>query len=201
MVMSLFTEKQNRRKAITNAISLVGGALAGMQWSAVAAAVAAAAREGAPRYLSPAQFAMVERVVDLIIPATDTPGAYDAGVHWFVDLMLAEWASEEKRSRYLESLEGIDELARQLMSADFVTCSEVQQFDVLQEMDNRAFAPDNEGHVFRDLKKLVLYGYYSSEPGATLELRYSRIPGSFQACQPLGEDGRAWATSGWRYDL
>jgi hypothetical protein len=46
---------------------------------------------------------------------------------------------------------------------------------------------------FRLLKELVLLGYYTSEAGATRELRYAAVPGAFRGCVPLAEIGRAWA--------
>jgi hypothetical protein len=35
--------------------------------------------------------------------------------------------------------------------------------------------------------------YYLSEVGATQELRYELVPGSFQGGIPVGPDTRAWA--------
>jgi len=48
------------------------------------------------------------------------------------------------------------------------------------------------GHYIR-LKDLVLTTYYLSEPGATRELRFELIPGTWDASMPLGNDRRAWA--------
>jgi hypothetical protein len=46
---------------------------------------------------------------------------------------------------------------------------------------------------FRTMKELTLLGYYTSEPGATAELRHERVPGRFAGCVPLADVGRAWA--------
>jgi hypothetical protein len=43
------------------------------------------------------------------------------------------------------------------------------------------------------MKELTLVGYYTSEPGATQELRHEKVPGRYQGCVPLSEIGRAWA--------
>jgi hypothetical protein len=51
------------------------------------------------------------------------------------------------------------------------------------------------GRAFwRTMKELTLLGYYTSEPGATQELRYAASPGRFEGCVPLERIGRAWAT-------
>ena len=46
---------------------------------------------------------------------------------------------------------------------------------------------------WRTMKELTLVGYYTSEPGATQELRHEAVPGRYEACVPLAEIGRAWA--------
>ncbi len=46
---------------------------------------------------------------------------------------------------------------------------------------------------FRTFKELTVVGYYTSQIGATRELKYSRVPGRFQGCVPLKTIGRAWS--------
>jgi hypothetical protein len=46
---------------------------------------------------------------------------------------------------------------------------------------------------FATLKEWTLAGYYTSEAGATQELRWLAVPGRFDADIPLDEVGRAWA--------
>jgi len=43
------------------------------------------------------------------------------------------------------------------------------------------FAPESV-HCFRTLKELTLLGYYTSEAGATRELRYDPVPGRYDGC-------------------
>jgi gluconate 2-dehydrogenase gamma chain len=43
-----------------------------------------------PVFLTEDQAALVTQVADVIIPKTDTPGAKDAGVPSFIDLMLKD---------------------------------------------------------------------------------------------------------------
>ena len=47
---------------------------------------------------------------------------------------------------------------------------------------------------FRTMKELAIVGYYTSQLGATKELRYAQVPGKFDGCVPLGTIGRSWAT-------
>lgn len=54
--------------------------------------------------------------------------------------------------------------------------------------------PEDVGRqsFFRTFKELVLVGYYTSEPGATVELRYPPM-GSWQADIPYDQGSQAWA--------
>ena len=46
---------------------------------------------------------------------------------------------------------------------------------------------------FRTMKELTLLGYYTSEAGATRELKHAPVPGRFNGCVPFAQIGRAWA--------
>ena len=46
---------------------------------------------------------------------------------------------------------------------------------------------------FRMMKELTLLGYYTSEAGATRELRYVPVPGRYDGCVPFTTIGRTWA--------
>jgi hypothetical protein len=52
-------------------------------------------------------------------------------------------------------------------------------------------APAPPRAFFAALKELVVVGYYTSEPGATRELRYEPVPGTYQGCLPFSTLGRA----------
>jgi hypothetical protein len=67
---------------------------------------------------------------------------------------------------------------------------------MLARIDQEAFAAAagrTEVPWFRTLKELTVLGYYTSETGATQELRYVAVPGRFEGCVPFTQVGRAWA--------
>jgi len=191
-----------RRKALQGAVSLIGGTVALVQLGPLASRAAAAATENAaPVFFDQDQFSVIEIIVDLIIPETDTPGAITAGVHHFIDLMLAEWASPERQSRYVQGLQDIDQRAREAGEEGFATNSSAQQMQLLQALDREAHIDGAPDTFFREFKKLVLFGYYSSEAGATIELKFDRIPGDYQPCVPIDDPARAWFWLGYSYGL
>lgn len=46
---------------------------------------------------------------------------------------------------------------------------------------------------FRTMKELTVVGYYTSEVGATVELRHEAVPGRYEGCVPFSRIGRTWA--------
>lgn len=53
--------------------------------------------------------------------------------------------------------------------------------------------PDTDVPFMRRMKELTLVGYYTSEVGATQELRHEPVPGRFDGCVPFAQIGRTWA--------
>src|SRR5688500_20237335 len=75
-----------------------------------------------------------------IIPATDTPGATDAGVVTFVDRMLADWYTPEERSRFHAWLDELDRRCQSLRGEQFADCTAADQVAVLDEFQGEQTA-------------------------------------------------------------
>ena len=178
------------------AASLVGGTIAATQLGALVSRAAVAATENTPpRFFDDPQFALIERIVDLMIPETDTPGAHAVGVHHFIDLMMQEWASAERQARFRS---GITDFHTRL-GADFIDAAADEQLIRLGAVDEEAYAADDD--FFREFKRLALFGFYSSEAGATVELQYEALTPQYKACVPIDDIGRGWFWAGFRHGL
>ncbi len=180
------------------AASLIGGTIATTQLATLMSRVAYAQDTGAsPVFFDQDQFALIECIVDVMIPETDTPGARTASVHYFIDLMLDEWAAPARQSRFGE---GISELGERL-GDDYLDIAANEQINRLRSIDEAAFSDGAEHDFFREFKRLALFGYYSSEPGATIELQYELLTPEYKACAPIEDIGRAWFWSNFRHGL
>jgi hypothetical protein len=188
-----------RREALRRVAMLLGGALSA---PAIAGVLAGCDARGigdgpwTPLTMTKEQGELVATIAEHIIPETDTPGARAAGVHVFIDKMLAEHYPAEEKERVLGGLAGIDARMWERCDANFIDCSADNQRGVLAIIDQEAFAAmpeQREVHWFRTLKELTLLGYYTSEIGATQELRYVAVPGRYDGCVPLTRIGRTWA--------
>jgi Gluconate 2-dehydrogenase subunit 3 len=158
------------------------------------------------RTLNPHQNATLVTMIDLIIPETDTPGAKAVRVNEFIDLILTEWAHEDERQHFLSGLDDIDKRSNVIFGKNFIDVTPSQQEILLRELDQhwamdredriahpyRRHATHNEqltGDFFGVVKRMTLYGYYTSEVGFTQELRKQIIPGAYHGCTPVTAAG------------
>ena len=192
-----------RRTALQGAASLLGSTLAATELATLPGRLAHAADgDSTPVFFNADQFALLERAVDIIIPETGTPGAAAAGVHQLIDLMLAEWASPERQIRYVDGLRSFDTRMQELADSDFVSASPAEQLELLQVLDRETQAAGFRNTFFGEFKMLTLFGYYSSEPGATRELQYEPLTPDYKACVPIEDiGGRAWFWLGFSHGL
>lgn len=179
--------KVNRRAMLLGVVVLLGGAAALSRFARKSAGTAPA--DGPA--LSAEQFALLEQIVDVMIPATDTPGALAAGVPVFIRQMLVEWASPASRAEIAGVLEGIEKHAWAKFGAAFVELQPERRHEVVRSFDEDRVT--RQEPAYGKFKYLVLAGYYQSEIGATQELRYELIPGAWRSCVPYSEIGRASA--------
>ncbi len=137
-----------------------------------------------PTALRPDQHALIARIADLVLPASETPGALDVEVPAFIDLMLAEWHTDTERAALLKGLGDLDRRA----GAGFLTLDEAAQLQLLTSLDGVKGAPGSAEQAFGSLKWLTLYGYFTSERVQREVLRTVVIPGRYDACVPIANE-------------
>ena len=194
-----------RREALSRVAILLGGAISPPTLAGVLDAATrrawATAQGWTPRTLNASQTELVAVIAEHIIPETDTPGARAAGVHRFVDTLLADHYPAAERDRFLDGLRGVDTRSRSRHGKPFVECVAEQRVALLTEMDEETYPPrgsdtatpaGDETWFFRRMKELTLVGYYTSEMGATRELHISPF-GPYHGDIPYRSVGRSWA--------
>jgi hypothetical protein len=186
----------NRRDAIRGLALAVGVGASGWAERALAAASPAPALTWTPSALTQDQARLLDVVAELIIPATDTPGARAAGVPQFIDRAVADYYTKDQVDQLLGGLARMDADARAAHGDVFAALTPEQQVTLLTAYDQEGGAARGQGqsHFFPALEDMVTVGYFTSEPGATEALKYDPVPGAYHGCVPLAEIGRAWAT-------
>jgi len=138
-----------------------------------------------PRALTAAEYQIVVHAAERIIPRTATPGATDARVADFIDVMLADWYDETDRARFKAGLNELDDSSVRVTGRKFVLARERQQIELLETLDRelserrQRTEAGADDHWFAVLKHLTIWGYYTSRPGIVEELRIQLVPGRY----------------------
>jgi gluconate 2-dehydrogenase gamma chain len=115
-----------------------------------------------PQFFDASQYATIDRVTNLIIPADDTPGAHDAGVAEFVDFMAA--GDPQIQEPFRTGLNWLDAAANAKHGDVFIKLTEAQQVGLLQSAASAGHdTPD--GKFFRLVREYTVMGYYTSRIG------------------------------------
>ncbi len=87
-----------------------------------------------PTFFGTAEYELISRLADLIIPATDTAGALGAGVPEYVDRVVT--LNPEHQGLMRAGLEWIDDRSRELFAERFLAAGEAQQVQILQPLSD-----------------------------------------------------------------
>jgi hypothetical protein len=177
---------------------------------ALLAAAGAARLTASPAEASDAiddpRLALINRLCDLVIPATGTAGGAAVGAGQFVLLAVDH------------RMTGLSPAALSLVHTHldaaggrpFLRLAAAQQTRLLTELDDKAFAgpagaPDagisTPEQAWRLLKPAIIAGYYTSQIGASRELVYEPVPDTTRVNFILHADYRSRSNEGFGGDL
>ena len=128
-----------------------------------------------PRFFNQADFAIISRIADLIIPPTETPGAIGAGVPAYIDLVIAR--NVDQQLVVADGLRWLDAEANRGHEKNFMELTEEQQLSILEPLCEAAdsstgMARGRNVQFFSLIKNLTADGYYTSRVGLIEELGY-----------------------------
>ncbi|HLZ12181.1 MAG TPA: gluconate 2-dehydrogenase subunit 3 family protein [Candidatus Acidoferrum sp.] len=145
-----------------------------------------------PLFLDEHQNETLILLSDLIIPATDTPGAKEALVNRYIDLLLAA-ESRDIQKAFLNSLGYLDGESIRRYKAAFRYLPREDQDDLLHALafpsgnsgwTGEAAGPDIGHEHFQHLKQRIGMAYYSSQIGAKdLGWDGAAAHGVYQGCE------------------
>ncbi len=189
----------DRRTALQRIAVLMGGTISASTVAGVLGGCSAS-KDGVifkARTLTNGRDELVATVTELIIPETDTPGARAAKVHEFADNMLTDWYDADEVEEFLAGLDDLQRRASEYGAPSFLDLHPDKQVEILTQMEEQVEVWRENGEegappFFQTIKSFTLFGYYTSEVGATQELRINPI-GIYRPDIPFSEIGRAWA--------
>ena len=87
-----------------------------------------------PAFFTPAEYARLSRLTDVIIPATETPGAASAGVPEYIDRVVTLNAEHQPLVR--AGLAWLEQQAKARFSREFLSLDEAEHIAILQPLSD-----------------------------------------------------------------
>jgi gluconate 2-dehydrogenase gamma chain len=151
-------------------------------------------------FFSPSQRALVTTIAEHVIPKTDTPGASDAGVPRFIELMASDWFNAAELQVFMDGLtdlqsradDGFNQLSRNAQLALLEELEEESADASWYELGNVLRVWDDTAPFICQFKELTALGFFLSEVGAKQVLRTNPM-GEFDGDIPLAADDPAYA--------
>lgn len=157
-------------------------------------------------YFNQAQRNIITAVAETIIPRTDTPGATDAGVPHFIELMVKDWLNDEERAIFEAGLHDLAQRIPAVFGASFDKLPSEQRLSVLEALEaaasdscwyqrgnlRRAFISD--APFICQIKELTIWGFFTSEIGVKQVLRYNPMPMKFDGHYARKPEDTSWAS-------
>lgn len=187
----------NRRDALSRVALLLGGTVIGSQ-AFLTGCNTTGKKEG---LFAASDITFLDEVGDTILPATaSSPGAKEAKIGEFMKTIVTDCYEAGDQKTFTEGIVKLNDAGKKKFSKDFLSLSAEEKHNLLVDLDKEAKEyqskkkEEEPNHYFHLMKQLTLWGYFTSEPGATKALRYVAIPGRYDGCVPYKKGDKAWAT-------
>ncbi len=190
---------QNRRVFLKRLSQAVGMASATALASGAGLNVAYAyqirpnSAQTAGRIFSQTQMLTLMHIANTILPKTDTPSGADVDCHGFVDHQLAQCFEQHTQQEMKAIVDDINRHCQQNFSKGFADVTPQAQISVLQKIESQQGFNDTQKGQFKTLKSLIVFGFFTSEVGASQALRYDPVPGGFRVISYKPGD-KAWGS-------
>lgn len=188
----------NRRDALQSVSLLFGGTIIGADIFLYGCSPQT--KQASSLEFTPENIALLDEVGETILPTTpSSPGAKAAKIGEFMKVIVTDCYEEKDRKIFLEGIGKLNEAANAKFQKDFMALDEKQRTELLTELDKEAAEmaknkkEEDPNHYFTMMKQLTVWGYFSSEVGATKALRYVERPGRWEGCTPYKKGEKAWA--------
>ncbi|MEO8821578.1 MAG: gluconate 2-dehydrogenase subunit 3 family protein [Ginsengibacter sp.] len=172
-------------------------------------------------YFSEENIKLLDEIGETIIPATSSsPGAKAAKIGAFMKIYVTDCYTPDEQNIFWEGINKIKKLSKSKHGNEFPGLTISQKQDILRSLENEPNDSKNTNKVttatgdavqtgkeqeikntvnvnaprfYPMLKELVLFGFFTSEPGATKAARYIQTPGSYQGDVPYKKGDKVWA--------
>jgi hypothetical protein len=128
-------------------------------------------------------------IADVIIPATQTPGAKAVGAHLFTLVMVDDCLAKAEKEKFLKGLRSFNDATNEIAGKSFSKADAADRLDVLKKVEaaKDKLSDDVRTFYFRS-RQYIIQGYLSSQHFLTDVKPYQLIPGpDFKGCIPVNQ--------------
>ena len=165
-------------------------------------------------YFSKEEQHVVTHLVDIILPATETPGGLDVNLPQFIDMMSQDMFLPEEKDMFKEGSEifsvrfkekfrkNINVSSRDEIAELFAVYFDLdtKEQEMVRSLQSKPIeeVPAEELDNYKmykflfNIRSLALFGYFTSEKVGKEVLNFDPIPGKYVPCVPVSEVGNAW---------
>jgi hypothetical protein len=162
---------------------------------------------------------LLDEIGETFIPAIGgSPGAKAAQIGQFMKVYVTDCYDAAQQKIFWEGVNTIKKESDKKFNTQFQKLTLLQKKEVLNSLRNEPKKStaesvkkgtgdaiqsgkvadnketENSGKFFSMIQNLTVFGYFTSQPGATKALRYIQTPGSYKGDVPYKKDDKAWAT-------
>ena len=156
----------------------------------------------------------VSHLVDIILPATDTPGGLVVNLPQFIDMMSQDMLRPDEKEIFKEGSLIFAKKFEEKFKKEIglATREEIAQlfgnyFDLEADKESKILAGQNRNlseidtsemedhkmyYCLIHIRKLSLFGYFTSEKIGKEVLNFDPVPGRYEGCIPVTDIGNAW---------
>ena len=142
-----------------------------------------------PRFFTPAEFALVDEMSDMIIPTDQqSRGARAAGVALYLDGRLAEAFEKDQPQSWRTGIKAVEALSREMHGKTFMASTPEQRLALLTRIAAAESDPKSDAEkFFKEIKGGTIRAYYTSKIGIHDDQQYKGNviqPGEYAGYDP-----------------
>lgn len=131
-------------------------------------------------------------LADVMIPATDTPGALAVKAHLFTLVMVDDCLSKGDQEKYLRGMRAFRDEVKTVTGRSFARASPEERFEMLTAFEQHQHSLAEEIQFFyNNTRAYILQGYLSSQHFLTEVKPYQLVPGpDYYGCAAVTIDSK-----------
>lgn len=157
-----------------------------------------------PVFFNETEAKTVSKLIDKILPRTETPGALDVNVDVFIDKFFAEAYDSAAKEAIHGEIEAFNAKCISQKGDVFPNLNDEETLSIMEtaEKESVNFNPSVWGTTvgkqepldfYKKLKSMAIWAFFTSEKIGKDVLNYDPIPQAYDGCIPLSNIGNRWS--------